>query len=120
KPDRLAPREADLCRVIPKYYRAKLRRVLLKEAESDSTDESAAANDMNIGSKQNSNGESIDLPKWADCDYFCIHDYASTGASPCGWRGRLRDARRDPTGTQLLCPRCGCATLFRIPLIESL
>ncbi|MCI0535015.1 MAG: hypothetical protein L0Z50_07290 [Verrucomicrobiales bacterium] len=55
------------------------------------------------------------LPCWEDCDFFCIHDYAA-GASPCGWRGRLHDARHDKTGTKLLCPRCGCATLFRIPL----
>lgn len=58
----------------------------------------------------------LNLPSWADCDCFCIHDYAGTVASPCGWRGRLQDARRDPSGRKLLCPRCGSETLFCIPL----
>ncbi len=56
------------------------------------------------------------LPPWSECDFFCIHDYAGTGASPCGWRGRIHDARSDQTELKPLCPRCGCATLFRIPL----
>ena len=52
---------------------------------------------------------------WTECDCFCIHDYARMGTSACGWRGNLQDARRDPSGTRFLCPRCGGATLFRIP-----
>jgi hypothetical protein len=70
---------------------------------------------MSNGSEQN-NHEAADLPPWADCDFFCIHDYAGTGVSPCGWRGRLHEARQDHAGAKLLCPRCGYATLFRIPL----
>lgn len=57
-----------------------------------------------------------ELPPWADCDFFCIHDYAGTGAAHCGWRGRLQQARQDPGDTRLLCPRCGCASLLRIPV----
>jgi hypothetical protein len=71
---------------------------------------------MNTGSEKNDAREFTGLPEWDACDFFCIHDYAGTGASPCGWRGRLPDARRDPSGKKLLCPRCGCATLLRIPL----
>src|SRR5262245_61060020 len=51
------------------------------------------------------------LLAWSECDLFCIRDYAGTGAAPCGWRGRRRDARSDETGRQL-CPRCGGATLL--------
>jgi hypothetical protein len=71
---------------------------------------------MMTRSEQNSHEDSQDLPEWADCDFFCIHDYAGTGASPCGWRGRLHNARDDESGAKLICPRCGCATLLRIPL----
>jgi hypothetical protein len=56
------------------------------------------------------------LPDWADCDYFCIHGYAATTTPSCGWRGRSHDALRDPADLRLRCPRCGCATLLRIPL----
>src|SRR5688572_15741617 len=38
------------------------------------------------------------LPPWSECDFFCIHDYASTGAAPCGWRGRLDATRQDDIG----------------------
>jgi len=69
---------------------------------------------MMIGSEPNR--DSKDLPQWADCDFFCIHDYAGTGTSPCGWRGRLHEARHDESEAKLLCPRCGCATILRIPL----
>ena len=61
-------------------------------------------------------GESPDREPWADCDYFCINNYAVTGVARCGWHGRLRDIKPDATGRKLLCPRCGGATLFRIPL----
>jgi len=71
---------------------------------------------MITGSEQNRDEASKELPHWADCDFFCIHDYAGTGASPCGWRGRLHDARHDENAMKLICPRCGCATLLRIPL----
>lgn len=56
------------------------------------------------------------LPQWTDCDVFCIHDYAGAGPAPCGWRGRMREVRWDATGTRLVCPRCGCPTLLRLPL----
>jgi hypothetical protein len=72
--------------------------------------------DMSTESKWDNNGKSTNLPQWADCDLFCIHDYAGTGASPCGWRGHLCDVHHSETGGTLLCPRCGSATLFRIPL----
>jgi hypothetical protein len=71
---------------------------------------------MITGCEQNNHEDSKDLPQWADCDFFCIHDYAGTGNSPCGWRGRLNEACPHQTGTKLLCPRCGCETLLRIPL----
>jgi len=58
------------------------------------------------------------LPPWPECDLFCIHDYAGSGASPCGWRGRMADARCDAGGAKLLCPRCGSGTLLRIPLTD--
>ena len=58
----------------------------------------------------------VDLPPWIECDFFCIHDYAGAATSSCGWRGRQAEVQRDLTGIKLLCPRCGCATLFRIPL----
>ncbi len=64
---------------------------------------------MITGSEENGHDDSKSLPQWADCDFFCIHDYARTGASTCGWRGRLQDARHDENG-KLICPRCGCAT----------
>ena len=92
--------------------------MLLKECKADWVrfQQAPAGNDMMTRSEQNSHEDSQDLPEWADCNFFCIHDYAGTGASPCGWRGRLNDARRNENGEKLLCPRCGCATLFRIPL----
>src|SRR5205814_8554095 len=76
---------------------------------------SNAGNDMITGSEKNRHEDSKDLPQWADCDFFGIHDYAGAGASPCGWRGRLQDTRHDENGEKLLCPRCRCATLLRIP-----
>jgi len=89
-------------------------------ADSGLIHESAAANDMSDASHENDNEQSArHLPPWADCDCFCIHDYAGTGSSPCGWRGRLHGARHSETGAQLLCPRCGCATLLRIPSDRS-
>ena len=71
---------------------------------------------MITGPEQDNHKDSKELPRWADCDFFCIHDYAGTGTSPCGWRGRIHDARQDETGLKLICPRCGCATILRIPL----
>lgn len=55
------------------------------------------------------------LPNWADCDFFCIRDYAATGDAPCGWRGQRHEVGYDEDGKKLICPRCGQATLFRIP-----
>ena len=68
-----------------------------------------------MSTDENNHG-AADLPPWTDCDFFCIHDYAGTGATPCGWRGRFQDTRRDITGLKIVCPSCGCATLLRIPL----
>lgn len=70
---------------------------------------------MNTWPKQNEKDKSAELPKWEECDLFCIQDYAGTGPAPCGWRGGRQEALRDETGTKLICPRCRCATLFRIP-----
>jgi hypothetical protein len=63
----------------------------------------------------NENGFNNPVPPWGDCDFFCINDYAGTGASRCGWRGRLKEVRKEESSSRILCPRCGCATLFRIP-----
>jgi len=70
---------------------------------------------MKTGTKQNKQAAAPDLPAWADCDAFCIHDYAGTGKQPCGWRGLFAHARNDPADAKVLCPRCGYATLFPIP-----
>src|SRR5262249_37736358 len=56
-----------------------------------------------------------ELPPWHECNFFCIHDYAGTGASPCGWRGRLEMNRAEGTEQQPNCPHCGNPTLFRLP-----
>ncbi len=66
--------------------------------------------------KSASKSQPATLPQWAECDFFCINGYAGTGASACGWRGCLQNLRHDASGSKLLCPRCGCATLLRIPL----
>jgi hypothetical protein len=71
---------------------------------------------MSAESNVNENDSSAELPAWTDCDYFCIHDYAGSGAAPCGWRGRIHDTREDTAGTNFICPRCGFATLLRIPV----
>jgi hypothetical protein len=55
------------------------------------------------------------LLPWPDCDIFCINSYSGAGAPACGWRGRFLETRHDATGANPLCPRCGCATLLRIP-----
>ena len=89
------------------------------EKEADFAPSCAAvgtASEMNAGRRQDDDGRPAPLPAWDDCDFFCIHDYAGTGNSPCGWRGRRQDARRDAATLKLLCPWCGCATLLRIPL----
>lgn len=70
---------------------------------------------MSAEAKPKDDGSSKEFRAWAACDVFCIRDYAGTGNSPCGWRGRLRDIVRDTTAAKLLCPRCGCDTLLRIP-----
>jgi hypothetical protein len=59
------------------------------------------------------------LLPWPECDLFCIHDYAGAGGKRCGWRGRLRDARKAVSEAKLLCPNCGCATLLRIPMAHG-
>lgn len=71
---------------------------------------------MSTGANEDVNGEAANWPAWADCDLFCIHHYAGSGAKPCGWRGRVQDARHDAQGGKLVCPHCGLATLLRIPL----
>ena len=76
--------------------------------------------EVNVDSSNGTNdsdGKQKVLP-WGECDLFCINDYAATAVAACGWRGRLRDARRNQTDAKLVCPRCGCATLLRIPLEE--
>lgn len=75
-------------------------------------------NDDSAASRTNSE-DTLPLLPWSECDFFCIHDYAGTGKSPCGWRGQLHDTRPDEAATKLLCPRCGFSTLFRIPLASA-
>ena len=70
---------------------------------------------MSIEPKSDSKSDIPGLPAWADCDLFCIHDYAGTASAPCGWRGRIEEVSRDVHDLQLRCPRCGSASLFRIP-----
>jgi hypothetical protein len=55
------------------------------------------------------------LPPWPECDWFCINGYSGSAARACGWRGRSRDIQLDDRTAKLLCPWCGCPTLFRIP-----
>jgi hypothetical protein len=55
------------------------------------------------------------LLPWSECDFFCIHDYAGTAMSPCGWRGRITDVSANEPAKNPRCPRCGSATLLRIP-----
>jgi predicted RNA-binding Zn-ribbon protein involved in translation (DUF1610 family) len=69
---------------------------------------------MNDGSEQQAGEAQKGLPPWAQCELFCIEDYAGTGAAACGWRGRIHDAHRD-TKMRFVCPKCGHATLLRIP-----
>lgn len=68
--------------------------------------------------RKNNSDSNQEVLSWGECDLFCINGYAATGASACGWRGRLRDTRRNEADSKLACPRCGCATLLRIPLEE--
>ena len=70
---------------------------------------------MSDGLNQN---ESAVLPDWADCDLFCIQDYAGTGAAACGWRGRFCDVKFN-SEMKRVCPRCGFPTLLRIPSSQS-
>src|SRR5262245_46781906 len=108
--------EAHLCPVIPKHYRDGLGPVLLRMRLPVSSLTRQLRPEMNARPKQNNDGRSAALPDWADCDFFCIHDYAGTATSPCGWRGQSQETRRDAASMKLLCPWCGCATLLRIPL----
>lgn len=55
-------------------------------------------------------------PPWSECDLFCINGYSGVATFACGWRGRLREVRREEGGGKLRCPQCGGATLFRLPL----
>jgi hypothetical protein len=64
-------------------------------------------------SSENENIE--DLPAWGHCDYFCIHAYAVTGTARCGWRGQSEQVLGPDHENSLICPRCGNASLFRIP-----
>src|SRR5262245_33666715 len=111
-----ASREADLHQVILKYYRAALPPVLPNLCGTNHIVGPRLKMSMSTGAKPSDNGGAEHLPPWAECDLFCIRNYAGTVNSACGWRGRIQDARHDAAGTSILCPRCGCATLFRIPL----
>jgi len=62
----------------------------------------------------NRDADSSHFPKWEDCDLFCIREYAGAGGSSCGWRGRVED-RRIGGKNEPLCPRCGHATLLKVP-----
>ena len=48
-------------------------------------------------------------------EVFCIHSYAGESGPPCGWRGRLAELCGCGSERELLCPRCGRATLMVIP-----
>jgi len=75
---------------------------------------------MNEESGNRASGDGGDqLLPWPDCDIFCINSYSGAGAPACGWRGRFREAHHDATGANPLCPRCGCASLLRIPSARS-
>lgn len=93
--------------------------LLVSDGNGQWADSTTKGNEMNNGTKQNNREPAVQLPAWADCDAFCIHDYAGTGAQPCRWRGRFADARPNATGAKVLCPRCGCPTLFQIPSNRS-
>lgn len=67
----------------------------------------------------NDRRDTAPLAPWSECEFFCIHDYAGSGTSPCGWRGRREQARHMENGHRLLCPRCGGDTLFRIPEVTT-
>jgi hypothetical protein len=58
-------------------------------------------------------------PTWAECECFCIRDYAGTWGAPCGWRGRWRDTIPVEAGRSACCPRCGGATLMALPGHEN-
>lgn len=73
---------------------------------------------MNDGSERQNDDALNNLLPWAQCELFCIADYAGTGHSPCGWRGRIGDAQRDRE-SRFLCPRCRRVTLLRIPSDHS-
>src|SRR5262245_57920858 len=103
--------KADFSRVIPKYYRDQKTPMLVKEQRRRSISFA-----LKMNTKHFDDDNSTELPRWTDCDFFCIHDYAGTGALPCGWRGRFQEVHQGKGTEQLLCPRCGCATLLRIPL----
>jgi hypothetical protein len=92
--------------------------VLLKQRWHQSNDGSSDAIEMNTGQSDNSDRKA-GLLKWADCDCFCIHEYAGITASACGWRGRIEDAPADPADMKLRCPWCGYVTLLRIPRDRS-
>lgn len=60
--------------------------------------------------------DQLDPPPWSECELFCINGYSGVGGQACGWRGLSRQARRLGNNSTLVCPRCGCTSLFRIPL----
>lgn len=55
-----------------------------------------------------------ELPAWAECDLFCIHNYAGVSRPACGWRGKLADAVWNAVRQIRVCPHCGGATLLGI------
>ncbi len=54
------------------------------------------------------------LAPWGECEVFCIHSYAGEEGTPCGWRGKVRDARGEEKCGQRTCPKCGRPTLMPI------
>ena len=99
--------------LIPKHYSDKTIRGVIKERRKSHL--ACRRNLMNDPLRQDNDGEAT-LPAWAECDYFCIHAYAGTGGASCGWRGQRHQITCVENDLRMLCPRCGNATLFRIPL----
>lgn len=63
----------------------------------------------NMGSTDNN------LHPWSECDLFCIEGHGDVTGQACGWRGKLLEAGWDRDRQLRTCPRCGGATLMRVP-----
>jgi len=64
-------------------------------------------------------GAETSRPAWPECEAFCIHSYSGEAGQPCGWRGRLHEARLDEARRARICPRCGRPSVLLIPAIQA-